>query len=111
MNRHERRRQAKIGRQNVSGRRAYLDLHCVGPHSNPKTDCDLRILVPMPFDMEELRTELWKEGWFVTMTSPPGEGVLSCTAVCGSCAEKLLPPEPLAEARRIMNNRNNGGPP
>jgi hypothetical protein len=61
----------------------------------------------MPFDMEELRAHAWKDGWFVTMTSPPGEGLLSCTVLCGSCAEKVLPPELVAAARDAMNNRNN----
>jgi hypothetical protein len=103
MNRHERRRQAKLSRSAAADEPpTYLDIHCAGPHSDPPTTCDKRLGVLMPFDLEDLRIQAWKADFFVTGTSPPGVGFFACPVLCLSCAEKVLPPELVAAARKVM---------
>lgn len=103
MNRHERRaRDAQRPKTGTSIVPTFLDLHCAGPFSEPKTDCDLRALVPLPFDIEELRSHLATGGWFVTLSSPPGQSMIAVTALCGACAERILDPALLRAAKRII---------
>lgn len=103
MNRHERRRQAKVSRtEQPATIPTYLDLHCAGPNSDTPTKCDRRIGVLMPFDLEDLRIQASKAEFFVTGTSPPGVGFFACTVLCVSCAEKILPPELVAAAKKAM---------
>lgn len=81
-----------------------LDLPCTGFLSDPPTDCHLSIGVPMPFDVERLRRLLDREGWLVSVVSPPGENPPRVTALCGACAEILIPE--LAKAAREHMQRN-----
>lgn len=80
----------------------YLDLHCAGSHSQPPQACLERILMPMPFDVETLRNKVAPNGWFVTVTTPPGESPPAVTVLCGRCAEAIMPPELLAAAKRLQ---------
>jgi hypothetical protein len=79
-----------------------LDLHCAGNESDPPQDCNARIHVPMPFDIEKLRSGCNTQGWLVTITTPPGFEPMSCTVLCEKCAEAILPPELLAAAKRLQ---------
>lgn len=102
VNRRERRAQAAIGRSKLKDAdRALLDIACAGPLSVPAQSCDLTISVPMPFDLESLRSMLWRSLWFVTVVTPPGESPPRVTVLCPKCAEALIP-DLVAVAKRHM---------
>jgi len=104
MNRKERRAAKAQDRVNGSGvplvPLVMLDLACAGSMSEPRQECMRRLTVPMPFDLEGLRMEGNRYGWFVTVVTPPGTSPLAVTVLCPTCAEALIP-ELAAVARRV----------
>ena len=68
--------------------------------SEPKQDCERRIAVPFPFNLEKLTAELKRAGWFVTVTTAPGVNPPVMAVLCGDCADALLP-ELTAATRKI----------
>jgi hypothetical protein len=103
VNRRERR--SKKTRGEVEKPKVYLDLHCAGPHSEPPVACDRRLIITIPFDVEDLRRQAWENDFFTTVTSPPGLGFVALTVLCGSCARKILPAEMIEVAVRTMTSR------
>ena len=105
MNRRQR-RTAAVQTSKLSRPAQYLDLHCVGPFSEPRQDCDKHISVKMPFDGEQLRLTMWANyGWFLTLASGPDEEQMRLQVLCDTCASAILPPELLSEAIRVMPGR------
>jgi hypothetical protein len=69
------------------------------------TECGRGTEAPLPIDRDSLARFLAQVVWYVAVLTPPGQGpevpvVLS--ALCGSCAPNIFPPEVMrvAEERR-----------
>ena len=73
--------------------------------SEPKQDCDKRVDVMFPFNLERLTSELKRVGWFVTAVTPPGVNPPVMAVLCGDCADALIP-ELAAAARKVWKDRD-----
>lgn len=85
--------------------KALLSLPCTGHMSEPKQDCDKKIDVLFPFNLEKLTSELKRAGWFVTVCTPPGVNPPVMAVLCGDCADALIP-ELTAATRKIWKERD-----
>jgi hypothetical protein len=70
-------------------------------------ECGEGIEAPLPLDQRGLALLLAQRGWFTSVMSPPGQGPevpILFAALCGTCAQKVYPPEvyKVAEERRQM---------
>lgn len=57
--------------------------------------------LPLPIDGRLLAFHLAQRGWFVTVVSPPGQGIETpyvLGPLCAACAPKVYSPEVLAAA-------------
>ena len=84
---------------------ALLSLPCTGHMSEPKQDCDKKIDVLFPFNLEKLTSELKRAGWFVTACTPPGVNPPVMAVLCGDCADALIP-ELTTATRKIWKERD-----
>jgi len=73
--------------------------------SEPKQDCDKRVDVMFPFNLERLTSELKRVGWFVTAVTPQGVNPPVMAVLCGDCADALIP-ELAAAARKVWKDRD-----
>ena len=102
MNRHSRRAAASRGITQSQIPMTHLDVHCVGPFSEPPQTCDRSLVMAMPVTSESLFQVANGAGWVVTLACPPGETLSRVTVLCGDCAAAVLDPELLQVARQRM---------
>lgn len=83
-----------------------LELPCIGFLSIPPQECVNTISVALPLDLERMRARLDREGWVVTLVTPPGESPAKVTALCGTCAEALMPELLHAAREKMQKNKS-----
>jgi hypothetical protein len=69
-------------------------------------ECGDGVEVPLPTDRDAIALILARRGWYMSVMTPPGQGLevpLVVGAVCTRCASSAFPPEVLktAEDRRL----------
>jgi hypothetical protein len=68
-------------------------------------ECGEGIELPLPIDNQTIGLLLARRGWFISVLSPPGQGLEALMVfgpLCTACAQKVYPPEVfvVAEQRR-----------